>query len=241
MNDTHGAALEEGLAGYRSNEEWQDLLAQTAAMLADLENIEDADVRRDVFNALAGVDALHREALHRLVRLFKEGVLEQVVTDPAIHSLMGMYGLLPPETPACQKIWDFTDGGAADAAGQGVDTAGSVPPQSHWTPVPADATPEEGGAYLCAMDEGPVLLIRAEGADYALAGVCPVHGGGLETGRLDGVMWHCPHGPGCSYDIRSGKRLGGGDGLVCFPVRSEAGTRRMIGFGIPYEPKLPAF
>jgi len=46
---------------------------------------------------------LHREALHRLVRLFKERVLEQVATDPAIRTLLEMYDLLPVHTHPAGK------------------------------------------------------------------------------------------------------------------------------------------
>ena len=49
------------------------------------------------------IDALHREALHRLVRLFKERVLEQVATDPAIRTLLEMYDLLPVHTHPAGK------------------------------------------------------------------------------------------------------------------------------------------
>ncbi len=229
------------LVGYRSNEEWQDLMAQAAAMLADLDEIEDAEIRDCVFGALAGIDAVHREAMHRLVRLFKEGVLEQVVTDPAINSLMGMYDLLPPEAPGCAKVWDFLDEDVPDLGTRTGNVAASVVPDPpHWSPAPPEAVAEEGAAFVCDMEEARILLVRVEGVDYALSADCPEHAKPLNDGRLDGMMWHCPSGPGCSYDIRNGKRLGGGLGLECYPVRSENG-RRMIGFGVPFEPKLPAF
>ena len=58
------------LADYRSNEEWQDLVAQTGSLLAALDNIKDEDAKAQVFAALEGIDSVHREALHRLVKLF---------------------------------------------------------------------------------------------------------------------------------------------------------------------------
>ena len=209
-------------------------------MIGELEAIEDEDTRKRVFDALAGIDAVHREALHRLVRLFKEGVLEQVATDPAINSLMGMYDLLPPEEPGCRKIWDFVGDGAPGEEPEGVQAAPpGIPP--HWTPAPAEAEPVDDSAYVCNLDEGRILLVRVEGTDYAVSADCPEHGVPLDNGKLDNVMWHCPKGPGCSYDVRDGKRLGGGKALECHPVRVEADGRRMIGFGMPFEPKLPAF
>ena len=232
----------QALVGYRSNEEWQDLLAQAATMVGSLEEIEDQATREKVFSAMEGIDAVHREALHRLVRLFKDGVLEQVVTDPAINSLMGMYDLLPPETPGCAKVWDFIGN---DDPGSLTDnnavSAENVTILPHWSPAPPEAVAEEGSAYICEMDEGRILLVRADSNDYALSAICPNHKKPFSDGRLDNVLWHCGEGPGCSYDVRDGKRLGGGPSLECFPVRVEADGQRMIGFGIPFEPKLPAF
>ena len=51
-----------------------------------------------VLTLLQGIDTIHREALHRLVRLFKEGVLEQVITDPAIYTLMELYDFITEST-----------------------------------------------------------------------------------------------------------------------------------------------
>ena len=234
---------EQSLVGYRTNEEWHDLLAQAATMLSALDEIEDDAIREKVFSAMAGIDAVHREALHRLVRLFKEGVLEQVVTDPAINSLMGMYDLLPPETPGCAKVWDFMgdDDDPGDVTEEQAVTANEVTILPHWSPAPPNAVPEEGSAYICDMEEGRILLARVDGLDYALEAECPKHNRALANGRLDKLMWSCSQGLGCSFDIRDGKRLGGGQGLNCFPVRVDSNGQRMIGFGVPFEPKLPAF
>ena len=80
MSDNSTDTNPHPLADYRSNEEWQDLVAQTGSLLAALDDIKDEDTKAQVFTALAGIDSVHREALHRLVKLFKEGVLEQVIT-----------------------------------------------------------------------------------------------------------------------------------------------------------------
>ena len=74
-----------------------DVLSADAAAFTEMEELPLPEVKDKVFELLAGIDTIHREGLWRLVRLFKEGVLEQVVTDPAIHNLMELYDLLPPE------------------------------------------------------------------------------------------------------------------------------------------------
>ena len=236
------------LSGYRSNEEWQDLLAQTGSMLAALDDIEDEDIQAQVFNALAGIDTLHREAMHRLVKLFKEGVLEQVVTDPAINTLMGMYDLLPPEgftgthsdprndQPPAQAVSFYPSGKLPVFA----DMLPSNEP-AHWSPAPLENSPEEGAAYICQMEEGSLLIAHVEGRDLALDAICPDHGEQMTNGKLDGFSWICPHGPGCAFDLRNGAKLGGGTGLQCYSTRIDSNGRLMIGFGVPFEPIMSSF
>ncbi len=229
------------LVGYRTNEEWQELIAQTGAMITALDEIADDATRKAVFDALAGVDAIHREALHRLVRLFKEGVLEQVVTDPAIETLMGMYDLLPEAGPACTRIWDFIGNDKMQTSADDPVALASTDVPPHWSPAPITAAPEDGVALVCHMEEGAHILARADGQLYAFAAQCVTHDTPMYEGHLDKLTWICSHGPGCVYDVRSGARLGGGPGLDCRPVKTDDTGRVLIGFGVPFEPRLPSF
>ncbi|GAC1346879.1 MAG: hypothetical protein NVSMB18_30270 [Acetobacteraceae bacterium] len=226
------------LLGFRTNQDWQELVAQASTMIEALEAIADDGVRAQVFQALEAIDAIHREALHRLVRLFKQGVLEQVVTDPAIRTLMGMYDLLPPEQPGCAKIWDFMPEPEPEPEPVAVASPEDPP---HWTPAPLVRPPADGEALVCQFDEGPVVVAQVRGEVFAAEAGCPHHARPMLTGRLSNYTWVCPHGEGCIYDIRSGARLGGGPGLACRPVRRDERGRLMVGFGIPFEPRLPAF
>ena len=171
-----------------------------------------------------------------VVRLFKEGVVEQVITDPAIHTLFGMYDLLPPEEPGCAKVWDFLGDLAPREA---PSLSGEDPP--HWSPAPVMHPPKEAEALLCRMEEGTILLAQAGGALHALDAACPRHGALMMGGRVSGVSWICPLGPGCVYDLRDGARLGGGAPLECHPVRTDGAGRILVGFGIPHAPQKPAF
>lgn len=226
----------QALVGYRTNEEWAELVAETAERIEGLEAIADEAAREQVFQTLAAVDAIHREALHRLVRLFKDGVLEQVVTDPAINTLMGMYGLLPDKTPGCQKVWDFL--GPDTPQDIAADPA-ALPP--HWSPTPAREAPASGEAIAVRMDEGSFVLASTAGKLFALGAICPHHERPMNGGTLSNFAFVCPHGPGCIYDVRNGTRLGGGEGLACYPVRVGDNGRPQIGFGMPFTPDLPAF
>ncbi len=235
------------LVGYRTNDEWNALLAQASAMIERLEQIDDPDVRAQVFGAMDGIDAIHRESLHRLVRLFKEGVLEQVVTDPAIRTLMGMYDLLPPEQPGCGKVWDFMPkpGEPEPFSGKRAQSEPPVaadrpPDPPHWTPAPLARPLESGESEVCLFDEGPILIANVRGDSFAAEARCPHHDAPMTGGTLSSYSWACPLGVGCIYDIRSGARLGGGEALICLPVRRD-GDRLLVGFGVPFEPGLPAF
>jgi nitrite reductase/ring-hydroxylating ferredoxin subunit len=221
------------LVGYRTNEEWLRLLDQVNGQLAELEGTLPPEQHAQVLTLLQGIDAVHRESLHRLVRLFKDGVVDQVVTDPAIRTLFGMYDLLPPEQPGCAKVWDFMAEPEPPAVRDG------EPP--HWSPAPVLHAPQEGEALLCRMEEGTILLAQAGGALRALDAACPRHGGLMIGGTLRGLSWMCPLGPGCVYDLRDGSRLGGAAGLACYPVRLDPSGRVLVGFGMPFEPQRPAF
>lgn len=225
------------LVGFRTNEEWDALVAGASDSLGALENIEDEKARAVAYDALDALEAIHGEALTRLVRLFKAGVLETVITDPAINTLMGMYGLLPPKEPGCRKVWDFFphEDEKEPIAAKRPD------PPPHWVPAPIPNSLGEGVAAQCEMENGPYLMIRAQGHWFAVAAYCPIHEASMLNGRNEGVSWQCPHGPACSYDLRDGRRLGGGPQLDCRPVRVEESGRILVGFGMPFEPNLPAF
>ena len=248
------------LVGFRTNEEWKDILAQVAVMIEDLEQVEDPEIRRKIFTTLQAVDAVHREALHRLVRLFKEGVLDQVVTDPAIHTLMGMYDLLPANATTDGKFGDFLTAEERSAGARRsttnpvqMGTSAPAPPglahtalahtdcQPHWARVPLARPMEDGEAVIFEAEEGSVVVTRVDSSLYAIGAVCPTHAAVMVGGVMKGLSWLCPHGPGCVYDIRNGSRLGGGPGITAHPVRAADGGGVQVGFGIPFEPRLPAF
>lgn len=103
MPDHTVIAAPQPLTGYRTNDEWDALLVRTRDALQALDEVEDSGLREQLLALLTDIDSIHREALHRLVRLFKAGVLEQVATDPAIHTLLELYDLLPAGAKAVKE------------------------------------------------------------------------------------------------------------------------------------------
>lgn len=229
--------------GFRSEEEWTELLAYAADLVEELDGLEDETVRARVFECLQAIDAVHREALTRLVRLFKDGVLEQVIVDPAIRTLMEMYDLLPA-TPACAKVYDFL-GATEPPEERGRVSRRKIRervPIPHWVPAPtpaADLGRDE--VELCRLDEREVLIARVERAVFALAGRCLCDERPMEGAARHGYTLRCPGPHGCLFDLRSGTRLGQSGALQGFPTRVDDQGRVLVGFDMPFTPDLPTF
>ena len=229
------------LQGFRSNEEWDSLISRVDHLVREMERLPDPRLRQRVFELLQGIDAMHREALHRLVRLFKEGVLGKVITDPAIRTLMDLYDLLPPESAAA----------AGPAAAERrfpnipvrVERTPPPPaPRPHWLPaLEAADTPDSGTTVLRRLDGQDVLICRVEQEWFALDAHCVTDGAPLEGARLTQYTLICPQHSGCFYDVRQGSRIGGSGSLACLPVRVDDQARVQVGFGMPFTPRLPSY
>ena len=233
------AAADQPLLGFLSNDAWEALLADLNERIEYMEALAEGEPKQKVFALLNGIDAVHREALHRLVRLFKEGVLEKVVSDPAIHTLMELYDLLPesavraPPKPVFPTI--------------PIRALRAAPPPAplrypHWVPALAQCDELPSGALRdIALDGLPLLLARRDDQWFALDASCPVDGASLQGANWSGYTLSCPNHAGCHYDIRNGARVGGGVGLTCHPVKTDDQGRVLVGFDMDFTPVLPSF
>ena len=240
------AAADQPLLGFLTNEAWEALLADLNERIERMEALPDGDAKQQVFALLNDIDTLHREALHRLVRLFKEGVLEKVVTDPAIHTLMELYDLLPP---ADETSMDETNSEEPRPKSRfptiPIRAVSSTPPAPvrypHWLPVfdrfsdLAPTTPQE----VLAESEA-ILLCRRGDELFAMESRCSRDGTPLRGATLNGYTLTCPAHSGCHYDVRQGSPLGGGDSVLCYPVRTEESGRVLVGLDMDFNPHLPA-
>ena len=222
----------QALQGFRSNEEWDALLAEVNAQIEAINQIPYPNVSEQVFDLLQGIDAIHREALHRLVRLFKEGVLEQVITDPAIYTLMELYDLLPSEQAKPNfpnipiKVIPKTESDA--------NRPHEIP---HWVPVLQSIDELENGEIKTApLDDKDILLCRNEDKLFAIDNVCVQDNSSLESAKLKGYTLICPHHTGCLYDIRQGKRIASTDQMTCYAVKTDENGRLFVGLGIEFQP-----
>ena len=234
-------ADDQGLVGFMSNEAWDGLLGEVNGLIEKMEDLPGGEIRSDVFRLLDGIDTIHREALRRLVRLFKEGVLDKVVTDPAIHTLMELYDLLPAVDGA-QERNPAPPIRFPTIPIRAVSFAPSAPTRyPHWLPVPArfsdlaSDVPQE-----VAAEEALVLLCRRGDELFAVESRCSRDGASMAGATLSGYTLTCPAHAGCHYDVRQGTPLGGGDGIVCYPARAEGDGRVMVGMDMDFTPHLPA-
>ena len=245
----HASALapeaDQPLIGFMTNAEWAGLLDEVNVLVEKMEALPDGEVRTDLFRLLDGIDTMHREALRRLVRLFKEGVLEKVVSDPAIHTLMELYDLLPSQA---DEEGAFEQTASAKPVFPTIPIrvlrTSSAPSRfPHWVPVLAKLHQLASGSTRddIVVDDLALVLARREDRLFAVDGRCRVDGSPLRGASLSGYTLSCPNHSGCHYDVRNGARIGGGESLVCHPVKVDDQGRVMVGLEMDFKPELPSF
>jgi nitrite reductase/ring-hydroxylating ferredoxin subunit len=230
--------------GYMTSSGWEKLLEQVNAQIEELEQISDSEVKDQVFTLLAGIDAIHRESLGRLVSLFKEGVLEQVINDPPIHTLMELYDLLPSLEEHQEQQYD-ENGFPVIPLDVMTGSKGTAPIKSkipHWVPVPdSQSALEPNTTDSINVDGHSIILCRVDDEYFAVSASCAQDGSSLETATLNKYTLTCHNHLGCHYDVRQGTRIAArGESIDCYPV--EADERRiMIGIDMDFIPNLPVF
>ncbi len=231
------------LLGFLSNDDWDVLLAHVNDLIQQMENLPAGDIRDRIFELLNSIDTIHREALHRLVRLFAEGVLEKVVSDPAIHTLMELYDLLPPETDVQEAEGLKRKSVFPTIPIKPVRMNPPTPVRyPHWVPVPKSESELVPGAVKEVEVEGRAIVLCRRGDQiFALESRCARDGASLGQATLSGYTLNCSNHAGCYYDIRQGSPLGGGEKIACYPVKLDADGRLLIGLDMDFIPNLPSF
>jgi nitrite reductase/ring-hydroxylating ferredoxin subunit len=215
------------LQGFLTNNEWDQLLSKTDHLVSELEKIKEEKTRKKVFELLDSVDQIHRESLTRLVRLFKDGVLEQVITDPPIRTLMDLYDLLPSSV-SCSS---------SDATSVSVKS-GKI---ARWIPSKHKIDKlKESIVYSDQVEDAFIFLCLVGKNYFAFSTDCLLNKKPMFGASIKGFSLVCPHHKGCLYDIRNGARLGSDAHLGCYPVKTEK-KKILIGLDMPFVPNLPSF
>ncbi|HIC39888.1 hypothetical protein MNB_SUP05-13-636 [hydrothermal vent metagenome] len=230
--------------GYMTSAGWDKLLEQVNTHIEELEKISDPELKEQIFDLLAGIDAIHRESLGRLVSLFKEGVLEQVINDPPIHTLMELYDLLPALEEHQEQQYDESGFPVIplDSVTGAKGTAPVKPKIAHWVPVPGkQPTLEPNSTNLVNVDGHDILICRVDDEYFAVASRCAQDGSSLEKANLNKYTLTCHNHQGCHYDVRQGTRIAArGESIDCYPIEADE-KRIMIGIDMDFVPNLPVF
>lgn len=195
-----------------------------AELVSELESLPDSDARTKALELIENLDHLHRSCVWRLFEVLSElggkGLIDRMVSDPAVKTLFVLYDLVPtvPLTPVdstANVAQPFSSGFVPLSAVEGLN----VPPTFRVSFRREDLPP--GSLRAVEIDGRPVLLATTESETFAyknacLGGILPLHLGTLVEGEI-----HCPW-HGCRYDAQTGERLGGGEGrLDRFQVQAE--------------------
>ena len=231
--------------GYVTQAGWEQLLDQVNQQIEEMEALPLPEVKDKVFALLEGVDAIHREGLSRLVSLFKEGVLEQVIADPPIHTLMELYDLLPEE--AQEEEQQFDASGFPIIPISVLAAAKKAPPPApskipHWVPVPkGEGELSPNSTRVVDIDGHSILLCRVDNEFFAMALFCEQDGSSLAQATLSRYTLTCPNHQGCYYDVRQGTRMASHGSIECYPVEVAENDKShiMIGIDMDFVPNLP--
>ena len=249
MSNSNNEQSGEERVGFMTVAGWDQLLIQVNEQIEELEQLPLPEVKDKVFTLLQGIDAIHREALSRLVSLFKEGVLEQVISDPPIHTLMELYDLLPPEVAEEDEEPQFDNSGFPIIPVRVIQEINKKPPEKpkypRWIPVPeVNGTLSPDSTKLMDIDGHNILLCRVGDEYFAMGSSCEQDGASLDGATINKYTLTCHNHEGCYYDVRQGTRIAArGDSLKCYPVEiSENDKNRvMIGLDMEFVPNLPVF
>lgn len=89
--------IQPGEVAYEPPEEFERLLEWIGTGVANLETIEDEELREQIFALLQGIDMLHRHGLNRMLRLMTtlggRGLTERVIQDAVVKTILDLYDL----------------------------------------------------------------------------------------------------------------------------------------------------
>lgn len=184
-----------------------------AALVDELESLEDSPAKLAALELVEHVDHLHRTCVWRLFEVLTalggKGLVDRMLGDPAVKTLFVLYDLVParPLTPV-----------ESNARVTGAHAGGFVPlsevqgleVEPTWRVAFSREDLPPGTLHAVEIDRTPVLLAAGESDVYALRNACVGSILPLHLGTLVGHELHCPW-HGCRYDVRTGEKIGSPD------------------------------
>ncbi len=189
-------------------------------LIQEFESLPYPVVKEKIFEALQAIDAIHREAVGRLIgAIIEQGhtdVIARAVQDPVMHTLLVLYDLVAsdelPEIPTPENTKNFV---ALDDL---------VPVQRHvntpvFSEVASVADVPAGTMKNFQVSDTMVLIANVNGEFYAVRDTCPGSVAPLHLGAFTAPIVVCPwHNE--AFDVRTGKRADGtaGPNLSVLPL-----------------------
>lgn len=213
--------------------DYERLAHRLQELMAYIERLPLPQVRDTVFELLQGLDALHREALTRLLELLEAespDLLPRLEADFALRTLLMLYEFIPPDEP--EEPLDARPQGDGFVPLEQVDVL-DVFKRPIWMPGGHIDDLEPDALTANTFDAVSVLLCRIGDEIFAMHNVCTRSILPLASGTLEGYTVVCPW-HGCRYDLRTGALEGEGQAAETFPVRIGENGRFSVGFNIGY-------
>ena len=209
-----------------SDEEFNGAVQRLDELVREFETLPYPAVQEKIFEALQAIDAIHREAIARLISaIIEQGhtdVIARAVHDPVMHTLLVLYDLVAsddlPEIPTPENSRNFVP----------LDQLAPVPhrPQMPvFQEVARAADVPAGTMQAFPLGDTLVLIANVSGDFYAVRDTCPSSVAPLHLGAFTPPIVVCPwHNE--AFDIRTGKRADGGSGpaLGVLPVTVSDGV-----------------
>jgi nitrite reductase (NADH) small subunit len=247
----------DGTEYHLTNAEFEASIQHLDVLIQEFDALPYPQVREKAFDLLQAIDTIHRESLGRLITFLRthgqSNLVERAAADPAIHTLLLLYDLVPADErtqaerglregfPAFKGIAvheaEAETVGLTSAPGIDIIPLELVNQASRRQPrrpifqavAPLEDVPP-GTMKAFDIVGGRVLIANVDGEVYAVRNTCPSSMAPLELGSFAPPIVVCPwHND--AYDIRTGKRADGGHAgagieqkLAVLPVAVVDGT-----------------
>lgn len=207
----------------KADEDYQQLAHLLEEQIKEAELIPHPKIKDLVFGILQNLDALHREALSRIIQKLKNispTLQKDLEKDYVILTLLELYDL-SANKPAFEETVT-----PVDVSGLYKNIRMPV-----WIPAGKMDAFQENVLYPRDMEGESVVIVKIKNDVFALQNSCVLSSFPLEVGKLDGFYLTCKcHG--FKYDLRSGELIGHDEKLKTFPVNITDEGKIMVGFNI---------
>lgn len=223
-----------------SDAEYERLTHRVQELIERTEQLPYPKIRDLIFELLRGLDALHREALARMLRRVEEEapeLAERLPEDRVVRTLLALYNFGPGADEIPEPSEEPDGFVAKDQVGimdgDTSDTADNEITRPVWIPGGQRAELDSGALSPKSFEGQSVLLCRVDDEMYALENVCPGSALTLQQGHLEGHTLVCPW-HGCRYDVRTGERQDEPEApaVQTFPVRIGDDGQFSVGFNV---------